>query len=67
MTTKSKLKAIKKYQVEKVKLKQVAFYLCDYDILKLANSLNFQAFVKAKLKEELKKRVQAGMSSSLKE
>lgn len=44
--------SFKKYK-SKIVTKQISFYLKDQDILALANSINFQKFVKDALKKEL--------------
>lgn len=42
----------KKYQ-KKLKSKLITFYLCEEDLYKFACSINFQKFVKEKLKERM--------------
>lgn len=60
MINQAKLNAIKKYNRNKVTIKPVAFYIKDEELLELANSINFQHFVKTKLQELLKERESYG-------
>lgn len=55
MNYESRKQAIIKWHKTHVKNKIIAFYPQDNDILELANRINFQAFVKAKLNEELER------------
>lgn len=45
-----------RYKRTKVETRRVDFYPADAEILRLSREINFSAFVKEKLKEELKEK-----------
>lgn len=45
-----------RYKREKVETRRVDFYPADAEILSFSRKINFSAFVKEKLKEELKEK-----------
>ena len=45
--------ALKHYRKAKVKTKRVDFYLCDKELLKYVDNINFSKFVKNKIREQI--------------
>lgn len=45
-----------RYKLAKVETRRIDFYPADAEILDFSRSINFSAFVKEKLKEELKQK-----------
>lgn len=51
MVSEARRKATAKYQKEKCKQRIIMFYPKDQDIYEYSKTINFQAFIKAKLRE----------------